>query len=114
MTGLRSVVAVVLAFCAAGTAQAQYVGVGIGFGHGHSHGYGYGRGYGYGPGYGYGYGHYNPGFGVGAYPYNAWYVSPYRAISPGYVGTYGQGFGYTATASSSPRRSCGRPKQAHS
>lgn len=86
MTGLRGVVAAVLAFCVAGTAQAQFVGgVGIGYG------------YGYGPGYGYGRHYYNPGMGVGAYPFNAWYVSPYRAISPGYVGTYGQGFGYTAT-----------------
>lgn len=47
-----------------------------------------GPGIGYGPG-----GFYSGSYASGAYPFNNWYVSPYRTISPGYVG--GGGFGYT-------------------
>jgi len=78
MNGLRIVVAGMLACCTAQAAHAQFYG-GVGFGYGYGH-----RGY-------------YSGSGLGAYPHNAWYVSPYRAISPGYVGTYGNGFGYTTT-----------------
>lgn len=92
MNGLRlailSLVGVAASFGGATPVQAQFYG---GYG-----GYGYG---GYGPGYGYGghqySGYYGSGYASGAYPFNNWYVSPYRAISPGYVGTYGNGFGYT-------------------
>ncbi len=66
------------------TADAQFYG-----------GYGYAGGYGshqYSGFYG---GGFSGGYASGAYPANNWYVSPYRAISPGYVGTYGSGFGYT-------------------
>ncbi len=39
---------------------------------------------------------YNAGsFASGANSFNNWYVSPYGVYSPGYVGTNGNGFGYT-------------------
>lgn len=73
--------------------QAQFHG-GPGFGGGNGFG-APGMGFG-GPGFGFGYGLGYSGMNAsGPNSFNNWYVSPYRTISPGFVGTGGAGFGYT-------------------
>lgn len=59
-------------------AKAQFYG-GIGYGSHHYSGF---------------YAGYAGGYPLGAYPVSNWYMSPYRYVSPGYVGTYGNGVGY--------------------